>query len=445
MYFLYSIATLVVFGVMAPYFLYQAVRHQKYVGSLGQRMGYLPVSLNLDGDESIWIHAVSVGEVVTARPLIAELQQRYPDLRVFLSTTTRTGYQLARHGALDADAVFYFPFDWTFTARRTLDLVKPKLFLMMETEIWPNVLRECRRRGIRTALVNGRISARSHARYRFVRGFFARVLGDIDRFCLQSAAIARRLTDLGVDSGRITVTGSLKFDSISESPVPGRGESRVLRYFSISSGRPVIVAGSTLKGEEEPVLHAFNRLRAGQADRPLLIIAPRHPERFADVERLCRQAGLDTARRSDLPIDVEPLMDAVVVDTIGELAQIYQVATAVFVGGSLVPAGGHNILEPSAFGKAVVFGPHMNNFAEIAETFVAAHAAVQVTSGQALEEVLLSLVSDPVRRARLGAAAQALVESNRGAKARTLDVIADLLPLPAARHTGGVRQFRLVN
>jgi 3-deoxy-D-manno-octulosonic-acid transferase len=444
-YLLYSIVTLFVFVVVSPYFLYQALRHRKYIGSLRQRLGYLPVSFNLDGDESIWVHAVSVGEVLTARPLVAALQAEYPNLRVFLSTTTRTGQQLARRGALEADAVFYFPFDWTFTARRTLDLVKPRLFLMMETEIWPNLLRECRRRGVKTAVVNGRLSSRSFPRYRLARGFFGRVLGDIDCFCVQSEATSCRLAQLGADPARITVTGSLKFDSLDvHDRVPNRGDARVLRFFRLSPERPVIVAGSTLKGEEEAVIRAFKRLRASTGTGALLILAPRHPERFAEAERLCRQEGLSTERRSDLPIDAEPRADAVIIDTIGELAQIYQLATAVFVGGSLVPAGGHNILEPAMFGKSIVFGPHMDNFAEIAEAFLSSEAAVQVQSGAELEEAVLSLVGDPVRRARLGAAARALVEANRGAKDRTLAVVTELLPPVERVAPDVVRRFRVV-
>ena len=441
MYLLYSIVTLVVFVAASPYFLYQALRHNKYVGSIGQRLGYLPLSFNLDGDESIWVHAVSVGEVLSARPLISELHARFPKLRVFLSTTTLTGQQLARRSVSDVDAVFYFPFDWTFTARRTLNVVKPRLFVMVETEIWPNLLRECRRRHIKTAMVNGRISYRSYPRYRMIRPFIKRVLADIDRFCVQGDETARRLIELGADPARVTVTGSLKFDSIDVSPTPGRGRDRVLRFFRISPNRPVIIAGSTLKGEEEPVIRAFNRVRT-TGTHALLIIAARHPERFDEVERICRHEGLSTVRRSELPIDSEPRADAVVLDTIGELAQIYQVATVVFIGGSLVPAGGHNILEPARYGKPIVFGPHMQNFGEIAETFVANGAAIQVRSEGEFEDTIVSLIGDPVRRARVGAAARALVESNRGAGDRTLAVIGDLLP---SAERGVVRPFRLTH
>ena len=445
MYLLYSLATAVVLVACAPYFLYQALRHSKYLGSLRQRLGYLPVSLNLDAEPSIWVHAVSVGEVLAARPVIGELRKQYPALRLYLSTTTRTGQQLARQSVPDVDGTFYLPFDWAFTVRRTLQRVKPRLFVMVESEIWPNLLRECRVRGVKTVVVNGRISRRSFPRYRLVKRWFSRVLADIDRFCVQGDETARRLIALGADAGRVVITGSLKFDALQTVPVPGRGPQRVLRFFRVRTGRPVLMAGSTLKGEEEPVVRAFNRLRATPGGQgALLVIAARHPERFAEVERLCRQEGLSTARRTELPIDDEPRVDAVILDTIGELAHLYQIATAVFVGGSIVPAGGHNILEPAAHGKAIVFGSHMENFYEIAQTFLANDAAVRVQSEDELEEALLSLMGDPVRRARLGAAARALVVANRGAKDKTLAAIADVLP-PVEPRSAVVRPFRVVN
>jgi 3-deoxy-D-manno-octulosonic-acid transferase len=441
MYLLYSAAVLAFFVVMSPYLLYQAVRYRKYVRSLPQRLGMLPVSFNLDGDESIWIHAVSVGEVLTARALLPELRERYPRLRIFLSTTTMTGQQIARNNLQYVDEVFYFPFDFARIVNRTLRLVKPRLFIMMETEIWPNLLRACRRANVRTMLVNGRISSRSYPRYRLVRWFFRRVLQDVDRFCMQSEESARRVIEIGADPDRVTVTGSLKFDSLQ---IPGsaaadRGSNRVLRYFRIGPDRPVFIAASTLKGEEEPVLEAFQRIRATMADA-LLIIAPRKPERFDEVERLARRAGWRVTRRSELRVDDEPRCDVVVLDTIGELAQVFRVATAVFVGGSLVDAGGHNILEPAVFGKPIVFGPHMQNFAEIARTFLENGAAIQVQSGRELERVVRELLGDPVTRARLGAAARALVEANRGARTRSLAAIAQLLAPVAV-----VRPFRRVH
>src|SRR5919109_2614545 len=232
MYFLYSVLVLGFFAVVSPWFLYQAIRYRKYIGSLTQRMGYLPVSFNMDGEHSIWIHAVSVGEVLTARPLARELRARYPRLRVFLSTTTLAGQQLARRSMHDVDGVFYFPFDLNVFVRRTLNLVKPRMFVMMETEIWPNLLRECRRRGVKTVVVNGRISYRSFPRYRIIRPLFRRVLADVDHFCVQGEETARRLADLGADASRVTITGSLKFDSLELLSPPGR--HRVLRFFRMS-------------------------------------------------------------------------------------------------------------------------------------------------------------------------------------------------------------------
>ena len=444
MYLIYSLITLAVFIVVSPYFLFQAVRHKKYISSLRQRRGHLPVSLNVDGEESIWIHAVSVGEALTARALAADLKTRYPRLRLFLSTTTIAGQEVARRSLQHVDAVFYFPFDWAFIVRRTLNIVKPRLFVMMETEIWPNLLRICRARGVKTIVINGRISSRSYPRYRWIRPFFRRVLANVDRFCMQSDESARRLIDLGADPSRVTVTGSLKFDSL-EMPTAfshSKPRERVLRYFRVSPGRVVIIAGSTVPGEEAAVLRAFARVKK-TTPGALAILAPRHPERFGEVERLARDAGFVTTRRSELPIDAEPRADVVVLDTIGELALLYQLATAVFVGGSLVDRGGHNILEPAIFGKPILFGPHMQNFKEIADTFLSNGAAVQVESDRELEQTLVMLLADPVRRAKLGAAARALVEANRGAKDKTLAVIAELLP-PAG--VGGVvRPFRLVH
>src|SRR6478672_678927 len=214
MYLLYSVVIVAFFAVMSPSLLYQAVRYRKYIGSLRQRLGYLPISFNLDGEESIWIHAVSVGEVLTARALLPQLRERYPRLRLFLSTTTMTGQQIARNNLQYVDEVFYFPFDLGFIVNRTLRLVKPRMFIMMETEIWPNLLRACRRGGIKTVLVNGRISSRSYPRYRLARPFFRRVLSNVDRFCMQGEESARRIIDLGADPAKVVVTGSLKFDSL---------------------------------------------------------------------------------------------------------------------------------------------------------------------------------------------------------------------------------------
>src|SRR4051812_1481601 len=260
MYFFYSLLLVLTALAGSPWFAWRALRHRKYVGSIRERLGRLPVSLNLDGEPSIWVHAVSVGEVLAARPLVESLKVRYPGLRLFVSTTTIAGQQMAR-GIQDADGVFYFPFDFAFVVRRVLDIVRPRLFVMVESEIWPNLLRECRRRQVKTAVVNGRISRRSYPRYRLARPFFRRVLALVDRFCMQSDESAGRIIDIGADPARVSVTGSLKFDAAAL-PTAARGRDRVLRFLRVSPARQVIVAGSTMRGEELPVLRAFRRVKS---------------------------------------------------------------------------------------------------------------------------------------------------------------------------------------
>ena len=331
---------------------------------------------------------------------------------------------MARTRLQGVDAVFFFPFDLPPFVNRTLTLVKPRLFLMMETEIWPNLLRACRKAGVKTMLVNGRISSRSYPRYTLARGFFRRVLLDVDRFCMQSDESARRIVDIGADPARVVVTGSLKFDSL-ESPTSavGRGATRVVRSFRFTTPRPVIVAGSTMKGEESAVLAAFAAVRRVHPTA-LLIMAPRKPERFGEAEALARAEGLRVVRRTELAVDAEPRADVVILDTIGELAHLFQVATVVFIGGSLADYGGHNILEPAVHGKPIVFGPYMQNFAEIAATFLTQQAAIQVSrqANWSCPTVLVRLIGRP-RRARApfgaGGARAGRGESRRqGAHAR---------------------------
>lgn len=441
MHLLYGAALALALVAGAPWFLYQALRRGKYLGSLAERFGRLPLSFNLDGEPSIWVHGVSVGEVLAARPLLDELRPRYPGLRLFVSTTTVAAHQLARRQLPEADDVFYFPLDFGWTVRRVMDRVRPRLLILMEGEIWPNVLRECRRRGVRTAIVNGRVSARSWRRYRLVRPLLARVLDYVDAFCMQGEEAARRIIDLGADLARVTITGSLKFDAVAlPVPSPNRPPREpVLRVLRTGPQRPVIVAGSTMRGEEPLVLRVFRRIKT-TLPQAMLIVAPRHADRFAEVAQLARDEGFAVARRSELPVDVEPRADVVVLDTIGELPHVYQLATVAFVGGSLVPTGGHNLLEPAVHGRPIVFGPSMSNFAEIAETFVEQQAAVQVRDDRELEQVLAALMGDPVRRAALGAAARALVDAHRGATRKTLDAITRLFPGPAV-----VRPFRRVH
>ena len=328
--------------------------------------------------------------------------------------------------------MFFFPFDLPPFVNRTLRLVRPRLFIMMETEIWPNLLRACRQQGVKTMLVNGRISSRSYPRYRLARGFFRRVLADVDRFCMQSDESARRIIDIGADPARVTVTGSLKFESL-ESPasMAGRGAGRVLRFFRVPESRPVFIAASTLKGEEAPVLAAFAAVRRAHPSA-LLVIAPRKPERFAEAEALARAEGLRVVRRTELARRRRaarrrrrPRHDR------RAGARCFRIATVVFVGGSLVDQGGHNILEPAVARQADrVRAAHAELRGDRATRSCRTRPPSRSPTPAELPAVVVRLIGDPVERARLGAAARALVEANRGAKPRTLAAIADLLPPP---------------
>jgi 3-deoxy-D-manno-octulosonic-acid transferase len=371
---------------------------------------------------SIWIHAVSVGEVLAARALVAPLKQRFPELKVFLSTTTLTGQAIARSSVRGIDGLFYAPFDFRSAVRSVLAALEPKLLVLVETELWPNLIHESRRRGVRIAVVNGRLSPRSFARYRWTRTFLKPVLAEIDLFLMQADAHADRIRALGAPPERVRALGNLKFDAL-DVPQPTAALARVAAGVA---GRPLWVAGSTVEGEEPLVLAAFRRLRERIPDAALLL-APRHPERFALVAALVVAAGLRAVRRSALVDGGWNGHDVLVLDTIGELGQLYPFATVVFVGGSLVAAGGHNVLEPAAAGKAVVVGPHMENFQEIADEFLAERALVQVANAEALARETLALFEDQARRVELGARAQALTERNRGALERTLNALAELV------------------
>ena len=352
--------------------------------------------------------------------------------------------QLARRNPLDVDGVFYFPFDSASSCAARSTSCKPRLFVMVETEIWPNLLRECRRRGVKTVIVNGRISSRSFPRYRLARGFFRRVLADVDRFCVQSDESARRFIDLGAAGRprhrhrqpevRLARAGQRRARRARASACCGSSASR-------RRGRCWWRA-ARMKGEEALGAARLPPPQGRRSPAALLVLAPRHPERFAEVEALAQQEGFRTVRRTELPIDAEPRADVVVLDTIGELAAVYQVAhgSCSSAAASCRPAGTTSSSRRSSASRSS-FGPHMQNFTEIAEAFVANDAGVQVPSEGELEDEVLALMADPVRRARLGAAARALVEANRGAKAKTLAALDQLLPPPSAR-PNNVRPFR---
>jgi 3-deoxy-D-manno-octulosonic-acid transferase len=420
MYLAYGLLSAIALVAMFPWLAWRSWRHGKYRHAWRERFGSLPAALAGGDRRTLWLHAVSVGEVLSAVPLVEAFQRAYPDWRVVVSTTTRTGRDMARARLAGAAGVFYFPLDFAWIVRRVLRHIRPALVLIVETEIWPNVTRLCRARGIGVVLANARISDRSYPRYLRMRWALRRVLTQFDAICAQSAESATRLRALGAPADRVVLTGSLKFDVAG---APARDVDEVTRRLA---GRPVLLAASTLKGEDEILLDTLVRARATEPDT-LLVLAPRHPERFDAVVSLAEATGLRVARRTRLGDAPQAPFDVLVLDTIGELAALCHAATVVFVGGSLVPAGGHNILEPARAGRPIVVGPSMSNFAEIARIFLDADAIVQVPDAMSATREILALLADPARREALGSRARGVLDAHRGAVDRTMAVVTEVM------------------
>jgi 3-deoxy-D-manno-octulosonic-acid transferase len=433
MYFLYSLLTAAGMLLLGPYYAVQGMRRGKYWHNLRERLGKLPpeiIARAAGGEGAIWIHAVSVGEVLAVLPLAKELKRRHPERRLFVSTTTETGQRLARERMGFADGVFYFPLDWGAAIRPAYRALRPGLIVIVETEIWPNFLREARQRNVPVVFVNARISERSFRRTRlFLRllgGFFARVLGDASVFLAQSEADAERLRELGAPAERVEVIGNLKYDG--QPAVRGAFGNWLAEQAAAQERWPVVVAGSVVADEEKAVIAGFDIVQR-QWRRGLLILAPRKPERFDAAAEIAREQGWKIVQRStiDLQAPLSEDADVVLLDSIGELAGIYSIGDAVFVGGSLVPAGGHNILEPAWFGRVPVFGPSMENFRDMAQEFRSEGAGLQVRDGEGLGKAWVNLIHDPAGRGRMGRKAQELAERNRGATARALERIEAVL------------------
>ncbi len=412
--------------VSLPYWLFQMARHGKYSKGLAERLGRLPSRLQLPREQQpvIWVHAVSVGEVLAVAGLVEELRQRFPQRRIFISTTTDSGQALARKRFGDAN-VFYFPMDFAFAIRPYLRALRPRMVVIAETEFWPNFLRLAHASGARVAVVNARISDRSFPSYRRFRGLLRRLLANVDLFLAQTPEDAARLRDIGAEPERVRVTGNLKFDVPAPAP-PAIVES-VRGSIAATGAGPVLVCGSTVEGEESLLLKAFENLLV-QHPRAVMILAPRHPERFAAVAALLEQMSIRFLRRSLW--NGEPLTSGVLLlDTIGELAALYALADIAFVGGSLVPRGGHNIIEPAQHGVATVVGNHTENFRDIVSLFES-RDAVRIVGPAELPLVLLELLADDEERRALGKLAAETMQSQIGATARTADELQELMARP---------------
>jgi 3-deoxy-D-manno-octulosonic-acid transferase len=425
--FFYNVALLAALVAGAPWWLWKMATTRKYREGLSERLGKVRLRKVQGGRPLIWLHAVSVGEVLAVSRLVGELDRAFPGLDLVISTTTRTGQALARE-RFGADRVFYCPLDLPWAVRAYLNALRPRLLILAETEFWPNLLHGCFRRQIPVAVVNARISDRSWPRYRRLRWLWQPFLGKLARVLAQSETDAERLEAIGCPQGLVTVAGNLKFDVRA-----AREGEATLQLKARAQNLRLIVAGSTLEGEEAALLEAWPRLLAADP-RLAMVLAPRHPERFNAVAALLDQSGIPWVRRSrwnaqpaDAPPQVAP-GEIVLLDTIGELASVYSLAAVAFVGGSLVPAGGHNPLEPAQFGVPIVMGPHYANFRAITES-LRAREAIRIAAKDELSETLIKLLQDPAVAQAMGERARQVFDQQAGATERTVRALEDLLAM----------------
>lgn len=425
--FVYNVALLVALVAGLPWWIFRILFTRKYREGLWERLGFVPLRLRraAEGRPAIWLHAVSVGEVLAVSRLVAELESALPDYRVLVSTTTRTGQELARE-RFGRDRVFYCPLDLPWAVRAYLNGIRPAVLVLAETEFWPNLLKGCRRRAIPVAVVNARISDRSWPRYRRLRNLWRRFLSELRVVLAQSETDAERLRAIGCLAERVSVAGNLKFDVRT---VQEADATRLLR--ACARGARFLVAGSTLEGEESALLDVFADLTISEASL-VLVLAPRHPERFSAVASLVTAAGFPVLRRSTwkgiAPELLEPLTggQVVLLDTIGELASVYSLAAVAFVGGSLIPAGGHNPLEPAQFGAPIVMGPNYVNFRAVTDDLLS-RQALRIAGREELRDVLFELLYDRTQARAMGQRARQVFEEQAGATARC---VAALMRLP---------------
>jgi 3-deoxy-D-manno-octulosonic-acid transferase len=437
MYFFYRLFSAAAMIFLAPYYLLRAWRRGESAQAFRQRLGKAPAEIAAkasqaaaSGANAIWIHAVSVGEVLAAKPIVDGLRTRFPQRPIFVSTTTETGQRLARERLANADGVFYFPLDWVVPVRRALRAIRPSTVIVMETEIWPNFLREAKRSNVPVIFANARISPKSFARFKrwefLVGPFFAETIEDAALFLPQTPEDATRLGAMGAAPPQMEIIGNLKYDA--EPPAMSPFAVWLQQQIREQERWPVIVAGSIVAGEEDAVIAAYDMVQR-QWRHTLLILAPRKPDRFEAAAKLSAEGGWKVLRRSrlDLSLPLDEDVDVLLLDSIGELAALYSFADVTFVGGSLVASGGHNILEPAWFSRPPVFGTSMENFQDMADQFLDGRASVQVASAQSLGKVWIQLIENSALRDAMGKSALAIAERNRGTAKRSLDRIVPLI------------------
>jgi 3-deoxy-D-manno-octulosonic-acid transferase len=412
----------------SPFFGFKIITTSHYRKGLSQRLGICSkgVFKKVVNEKPLWIHAASVGEVLGSLPIIEGIRQTNPELPILLSTMTATGNHMAKERASGVRAITFFPLDHPWVVRRTISLVNPRAFLMAETEIWPNFLMELGRRGIPAMLFNGRISTRSFQWYKRFRFFFASPLATISAFCMQSSLDAQRIIEMGANPERVTVSGNVKFDQ-QPPEITQKERETLLQTLGLRAGQPILIAGSTHRGEEEFMLKVLHRLSPEYPDL-VLILAPRYLERVKEVEVLLKRERIPWKRKSQLQARGEREGAAVILlDTLGELSKLYSLGTLIFVGGSLVRVGGHNILEPLFFKKPVFFGPFMDHFREISDEVLRRGAGFQIREVEEMVFHAKTLLEDISLKANMGKCGFEIIRHNRGATSKTLETIFQLL------------------
>jgi len=427
MYPLYSLLLLLFLLAYLPLSFLQDPTLRKYRRRLRERFAFYSPSLlkAIEGSRPLWVHAVSVGELMAASPLISELMKGNSRPKILLTTVTATGNQVAKERFPQAEGIIFFPLDFRWIVKRSLRQLRPRAVVLTETELWPHFLRACGEEGIPCILVNGRISHRSFRHYRLVRPFFRTMIRNMSLFLMQTEADLSRILHLGAPPSRVKWTGNLKFDQLTGQEGGDLG-LRLKQELGIEGQSPVFIAGSTHQGEEEAALEAFLAAKE-EVEELILILAPRHPERWPAVERILDQKGVAWIRRSQLLEGRGRRGDIILLDTLGELGGMYSLGSVVFVGGSLVRTGGHNILEPAFYGVPILFGPHMENFREIADLFLRSGAAMVVQDSADLSRKVIWLLRHPEEARQMGMRARSVLEQNRGATQRTLEWLRDYL------------------
>ncbi|MFH2013164.1 MAG: 3-deoxy-D-manno-octulosonic acid transferase [Pseudomonadota bacterium] len=428
MYLLYNLLLIVLTVLILPVFFFYVLIKRTHREGLGQRLGFISSQTpnNPSLKPRLWIHACSVGEVIVINPIITEIKRIYPSCHLVVSNTSKSGHEFAKKTLKDVSSYIYFPLDLTWIVRRALRSISPDVFILSETEIWPNFLRAAKKRGIKTIMINGRISVRSFDSYMKVRFFMKRVLQNLDIMSMIMKSDADKIISMGASPDRVLINGNSKYDSLTDQVHAGF-EEEIRNILSISRNDKVFIAGSTRTGEEEVVIDAYLKFIKLYPDM-LLIIAPRHIERTREIEELLHKKRIGFVLKTELDKGkTKRHKQVIIIDTIGDLFKIYSVGTIVFCGGSLVPLGGQNVLEPAAWGKVVFYGPFMEDFLDAKELLEQVSAGIEIKDADDLLETGIKLLRDPEMSRCLGEAGREAVLANRGSARRNAELIKTLL------------------